>query len=136
MLDALRRLDNGEVLVVHASLGVRDVVVARRGRLVQSCGIGWRDAIRLVVLVEVVALEELLDTGATQVNLVLLDGLGVLPLLVVDVVLVEVDLVGVGNVRRWHRAVNHGLPIEVGEPGMVLYLCITLVTKAVAGLSC
>lgn len=88
-----------------------------------------------MILVKVVAFEELLDTGAAQVHLILLDSLGVLPLLIVDVVLVEVDLIRVWDVGRLHSSVDHGLPVEVSEPCVVLHFSVALVTEAVAGLA-
>lgn len=88
-----------------------------------------------MVLVKVIAFEQLLDAGTAQVNLVLLDSFSVLPLLIVDVVLVEVDLARVRDVRCRHCSVNQCLPIEVGEPGVLLNFSVALVTQSVASLA-
>lgn len=87
------------------------------------------------MLVEVVAFEELLNAGTAQVNLVLFNGFGVLPFLIVDVVLVEVDLIWVRDVRRRHSSVDHSLPIEGGKPGMLLNFSVARVSESMASLA-
>lgn len=84
----------------------------------------------LVRLIKVVALEQLLRRRVHQVDLVLFHSLRVLPLLIVDVILVEVYVVSVRNVRRSHAALAQSLPIEVSEPSMSLGLSIAIVTQA------
>ena len=75
-----------------------------------------------VVLVEIIAFEELLDAVPPQLLLTFLHGLRVLPLLIVHVVRVEVVHVDVGDVARLHAALRERVPVEVVEPGVLLEL--------------
>ena len=59
-----------------------------------------------IILVKVVALEELLDAVPAQLYLLLFDRLCVLPLLIVDVVCVEVIHVDIGDKFRLHGTVS------------------------------
>jgi len=67
---------------VHA-FGLQAVAVATRGGL----GIGGRG---MMILIEEVALEELLRGGVLKVHLVLFHGFFVFPLLIVNMILVKV----------------------------------------------
>ncbi len=85
-----------------------------------------------IVLIVVIALEEVLDTVAAQLLLTLLDCLRVFPLLVVHMVLIEVVDVDVGHVLRLHLARSQRVPVEVVEPRVRLQLsCTVLVADTV-----
>ena len=75
-----------------------------------------------IVLVKVVALEQLLDTVAAQLCLTLLHCLCVFPLLVVHVVLVEIVNVYVWHILGLHLPASQGTPVEVIEPRVLLKL--------------
>ena len=89
-----------------------------------------------VIFIEVVALEELLDAVSAELCLALLDSLRILPLLVIDMVRIEVVHVNVGHIIRRHCSISERCPVEVTEPGMGLQLrCSILVANAVVRLA-
>ena len=85
-----------------------------------------------IILVKVVALEELLDAISAQLLLTLLDGLRVLPLLVVHVILIEIVHIDVWYVLRLHAPISQRLPIKVIKPWVRLeLLCAPIVANSV-----
>lgn len=89
-----------------------------------------------VIFIEVVALEELLDAVSAKLCLALLDSLRILPLLVIDMVRIEVVHVNVGHIIRRHCSISERCPVKVTEPRMGLQLrCSILVANAVVRLA-
>ena len=83
-----------------------------------------------MILVEIVALEQLLRGRIHDDLHVFFNGLGIFPFLIVYVILVEVYLVLIRHVRRPHTAILQRGPVEVLEPWVVLGLVIAVVAEA------
>ena len=89
-----------------------------------------------VVFIEVVTLEQLLDAVSSQLSLAVIDGLRVLPLLVVHVVLVEVVNVYVWHVLRLDSPISESIPVKVIKPWVCLELISAVfVADALGGFS-
>ena len=85
-----------------------------------------------IILVKVVALEELLDAVPAQLYLLLFDRLCVLPLLIVDVVGVEIVHVDIRDKFRLHGTGGERCPVEVSKPGVLFkFLSASLVANPV-----
>ena len=73
----------------------------------------WR-----IILVVVVAFEELLDAVPAQLRLAFLDRFGILPLLVVHVVGVKVVNIDVWDELRLHGSTGQVIPAKIIKPGV------------------
>jgi hypothetical protein len=64
------------------------------------------------------------------VNFIFFYGFGVFPFLIVNVVLIEVLVVGVGHVWRKHSSIVKCIPREVLEPRMGFDFVVSVETKS------
>lgn len=75
-----------------------------------------------IALVIIVPCKEFLDTVTSELRLALFNRLCVFPLLVVNMVRVEVVNMDVGHVLRVHLLRRHRIPVEVAEPRVIFQL--------------
>lgn len=85
-----------------------------------------------IILIVVVAFEELLNAVAAQLSLTLLHCFSIFPLLVVHVILVEIVNINVWYILRLHLSAGKSTPIEVIKPRVLLKLvCASIVANSV-----
>jgi len=121
--------------VGSASIRVRRLVVAARRRLGHGGTARSAPALSvLMVLVEIVPLKQLLRCRIHDNIHIFFNCLGVLPFLVIYVILIEIDLVRAGKIRRSQRALNEPVPVKVIEPGVLLCLMVSIVAEPLVGL--
>lgn len=82
-----------------------------------------------MILVEEVSLEHCLCCWVLQVDLILLDRISILPLLIVNVILVEVVAILAGLVGSYQVSVLEGQPVEILEPRMLLNFHVSIVAE-------
>lgn len=83
----------------------------------------WLRRIALnIALVVVVACEQSLNAVPSQLRLTFFDSFSVLPLLVIDMIGVEVVNVDIWDVLGVHLLLREGVPVEVLEPWVALQL--------------
>ena len=90
---------------------------------------------RLMIFVKVIPFEKLLSRRILQVNFILFHGLCILPLLVIYMILVEILIVGIWQIRGQHPTFVEGIPLEVLEPRMCLDFVISIETQSAGGFS-
>lgn len=62
--------------------------------------------------------------------------LGILPLLVIYMILIEIDFVKIGNIRRCQFSFFKRIPFDICEPGMILDFFIAVISKPFLCASC
>jgi len=123
------------LVLLDAIRGLRGGLTGQENLSALTLG-GLRHPSQHVILVIIVALKQLLHAVAAKLRFALLDCFSVLPLLVVDMICVEVVDVDVGYVRRLHPTRRQGVPVEIVEPRVLLQLFDTLcVANPVDGLA-
>jgi len=75
-----------------------------------------------VMLVVIVTLEQFLDGVSSELAFALLDGVCILPFLIIHMVLVKIIGVDIWNKLGGHLSRSKRIPVEVVEPGMRLKL--------------
>ena len=121
--------------VGSATIRVRRLIVAARRRLRDGGTAGSAAALRvLMILVKVIALEQLLRRRIRDNIHIFLNCLGILPLLIIYMILVEVDLIRARQVRRPKTTVHEPAPVEVLEPCVRLSLVVAVEAESVLGL--
>ena len=73
-----------------------------------------------IILVVVVCFEELLNAVPAELGLTLTHSLRILPLLIVDMIRIEVVYMNVRDVWRLHTSRGQSVPVEVREPWVLL----------------
>ena len=86
-------------------------------------------------LVVAVLLEELLDAVAAEEQRVLLHDLLVLPIVIIYMLLIEVVILGRGDVGRHQPLICEALPGEGLKPGVRFHFRVPVQTQAVRGLA-
>ena len=82
-------------------------------------------------LVVHVPFEERLDAVPPKQELVLIHRVGIFPVCVIHVLLVEIVLGAWWHIGRYHLFVVHRLPLEGGEPGVLLDFVVSVETQSV-----
>ncbi len=85
-------------------------------------------------LVVVVLFEQLLHAVAPEEQRVLLNGLPVLPVIVIYMLLIEIVLLDGGDVGRLQFFIHKTLPVDVLEPGVRFHFGVAVEAQAVRGL--
>ena len=63
-------------------------------------------------------------------NLIFFHGFCIFPFLIINVILIKVHFIEVRDIRSGHSALFERIPIEAWEPGVILDLLVTIVTKS------
>ena len=83
-----------------------------------------------MIFVEVITFEKLLSGRILKVNFIFFNGFCVFPLLVINMVLIEILIVWVRLVRGKHPAFVEGIPRKILEPGMAFDLLVSIETQS------